>query len=246
MKVLIVGLGNLGMFLVRHFVESGFKVFGDDINFDKHGELCKLGGSWWDYSEVDIVIFALFPKQIEKWAKTVSEIPKKALFVNVTSVQLLGLQALKNVGVEETRIFSFHPLFGPVVITKSGWAGKQIIVTVQPEGDERASLLLKTFRDKGVTVDTMSPPEHDMIMLPHALAFLIAELVKAGTIYTYTDPRFLTGSGRHMLGLLDFTEACSLELRNLILSNPVLRSSLIFQRFRNVLDVIEKEQGHRQ
>lgn len=226
----MLGLGNLGLFLARHFLELEFQVSGWDINPSKRSVLESLGGCLdQDDKTADAVIFALFPKQITK--QLVEGLNPKTLLVNVSSVQQPGIKALLDAGVDRERIFSFHPLFGPVGVSKSGWVGKQIIVTVH-ENDSRASALLETFTRRGVIIDQMSPEEHDKKMLPHALAFLIAELVKVGA--EGADPRFLTGSGHHMLGLLDFTEAGSPELRSLVLSNPELKE--VVPKLRQVLD----------
>jgi prephenate dehydrogenase len=230
MKTHIIGLGNLGLFLARHFVESGFTVSGWDVDLKKEGMLSDLGGHWGQDNETDVVIFALFPAQIQPMLLSAQD--PNALLVNLSSVQVSGIGALRNAGADPARIFSFHPLFGPVGVTKSGWAGKQIIVTAQQENDDRASALLETFTRKRVIVDQMSPEEHDQKMLPHALAFFIAELIKVGA--EGADPRFLTGSGRQMLGLLDFTEANSDELRKLILSNPALKK--VFPKLKEIFE----------
>ncbi len=177
--------------------------------------------------DTEIVVLALFPEQVTRRQGLDS-----ALLVNVSSVQQPGIAALIEAGVDTRNILSFHPLFGPVAVTKSGWAGKQIIVTMTPNEDARAATLLETFTRRGVTIDRMSPAEHDRKMLPHALAFLIGELVKVGA--ENVDPRFLTGSGRQMLGLLDFTDVASPKLRHLILSNPELKA--VVPKLRKVLE----------
>lgn len=242
MKIHIIGLGNFGLFLARHFKESGLEVTGFDVSPGKTKIMEEL--AWCpdrhgfhpaESQEPDVVVLAVFPKQItEGLVKKIEDIAPDALIVNVSSVQQLGISTLVNTWAGN--MMSFHPLFGPVGVTKSGWAGKQIIVTVQPEKDDRALALLETFTRRGVTVDKMSAEEHDRKMLPHALAFFIAELVKAGT--EGTDPRFLTGSGRQMIGLLDFTEGCSEDLRSLVLSNPELKK--IFPKLRDVFEKLTK------
>lgn len=238
MKIQIVGLGNLGLFLSQHFIEAGFQVFGRDINSNKESALRSLGGFLGQDYETDVRIFALFPEQIQ-FGMFFHGFNSEALVVNLSSVQKPGIKAITDFGVDRTKIFSFHPLFGPVGVTKSGWTGKQIIVTVQPEKDDRVLTLLETFTCKGVVIDQMSPEEHDQKMLPHALAFLVAELVKAGA--EGADPRYLTGSGRQMLGLLDFTEAGSSELRHLILSNPALKT--VFPKLKQVFEELAQEYG---
>lgn len=239
MKVLVFGLGQFGMFLAEHFVSSGFEVFGWDINESKAMALEALGAKWGSGFETDLVILALFPEQIT--SAVLKALSPDALLINVSSVQQPGLAALNRsqAGANKDKVFSFHALFGPVGVNGSGWAGKQLVVTVEPKKDNRFSALLETFARKGVLIDEMSPEEHDNKMLTHALAFLVAELVKVGA--RDADPRYLTGSGRQLLGLLDFTEAASPELRRLILSNPELKT--IAPKLTETLSELSKQYG---
>jgi len=226
----------MGLFLFHHFEESGFEVTAYDPNPERAGLIQSLQSGYRHGGDVDVFIFALFPAQIEQ---DPAILDSNAQLVNISSVQQPGIKRLIKGGAKKSEILSFHPLFGPVGVSKSGWTGKQIIVTTQPKNDARADAILETFTRKGVIIDQMSPEEHDSKMLPHALAFLIAELVKVGA--RGADPRFLTGSGRQMLGLLDFTEAGSEELRNLILSNPGLKE--VVPKLRQVLEELSKRHG---
>lgn len=229
MKIQIVGLGSFGMFLAKHFVKSAWQVWGFDIDPTKKTELEKCGGIWGDNSSVDVRLLAIFPSQI----KSISE--GSSLIVNVSSVQQIGITRLEEFGVSEDILMSFHPLFGPVGVSKSGWLGKQIISTRLPK-DPRADQLVKTFTSLGVQVETMSAEEHDQKMASHALAFFVAEVIEVGAIGT--DPRYLTGSARHMLGLLEFTEKSS-DLRRMILSNPAFKQRWLAIKER--IMALEKE-----
>jgi prephenate dehydrogenase len=236
MKALVVGLGQFGLFVANHLIASGIEVFAWDVSQDKKAQLESIGGNWADLSaKVDIVILAIFPAQVTH--DLVERFSRQALLVNISSVQQTGLQALLNLGVEQNRIFSFHPLFGPVRIASSGWDGKLAIVTHDPR-DYRAEALVRTFRHKRVVFIEMSPEEHDQAMSTQGLAFLIADLVQVGI--QGADPRYLSGSAQHMLGLLDLT-AGSRELRQLILSNSALKQ--IYPKLKNTLEEIAEEFG---
>ena len=238
MRVSILGLGRFGMFLARHLLEAGFQVFGWDISPTKRQELEGFSGVWQQAPDrPDVVVLALFPDQVT--GVLLQGLPTQALLVNLSSVQAPGIAVLrKHIEIGTERIFSFHPLFGPVGVVKSGWVGKQIVVTLEPPNDQRVTALLETFVNKGVVIDRMSSMEHDHKMRTHALAFFLAEFVQAGA--QGADPRYLTGSARHMLGLLEFT-ADSPELRRLILSNPALKQ--LFPKLKKVWDELAQEFG---
>lgn len=212
MKVQIVGLGQFGLFLAEHFLQVGSVVFGTDIDESKRAVLEKLGGIWGVFPS-DITILAVFPSQIQ----SISDM--NSLIVNMSSVQEPGLQRLGVLGVDLERIMSIHPLFGPIGVCKSGWVGKQLIVTKNP-CDPRSVWLLETFFKKGVCIEYMSPEDHDEKMVSHALAFFVSELIGVGA--EGVDCRYLTGSASHMLGLLEFTNKSD-DLRCLILSNPAFK-----------------------
>ncbi len=238
MKVLVLGLGKFGMFLVQHLVAAGLEVYGSDTNAAKRQELEACGGVWQPEQFCpDVVILALFPSQMTP--ELLLGLWPSSLLVNISSVQAPGIAALREaIGIGIERIFSLHPLFGPVAVAKSGWVGKQIVVTLEPSNDWRAVQLLETFVSKGVVIDRMSSTEHDHKMLTHALAFFLAEFIQAGA--ERADPRYLTSSARHMLGLLDYT-ADSAELRHLILSNPSLKQ--LFPKLQGVWDGLAQEFG---
>ena len=240
MKVLVLGLGNFGMFLVRHLIAAGLEVYGSDSNVAKKHELEEFGGVWKPAQLCpDAVILALFPSQMRP--ELFLELWPSSLLVNISSVQVPCIAALREaIGIGTERILSLHPLFGPVGVANSGWVGKQIVVTLEPPNDWRAVELLETFISKGVRIDRMSSTEHDYKMLTHALAFFLAEFIQAGA--EGADPRYLTSSARHMLGLLDYT-ANSAELRDLILSNPSFKH--LFPKLQGVWDGLAKEFGLR-
>jgi prephenate dehydrogenase len=213
MRAQLVGLGQFGMFLTRHFLGSGFEVFGFDTDVSKKTQLENLGGVWGD-TESDVRVYCVFPWDIQN-------VPDDgSLVVNLSSVQEPGVRRLLELGVASGRVMSFHPLFGPVGVSQSGLGGKQIILTLGPE-DDRGKHLLDSFIEKGVWVERMSVQEHDNAMLSHALAFYFGELIDVGS--KKCNPKYLTGSASHMLGLLQFTGRPGSSLSKLILSNPAMR-----------------------
>jgi prephenate dehydrogenase len=216
MKAHVCGLGEFGMFLADFFLKIGWTVNGCDTNPKKKPMLESLGGTWGD-ADADIRFLAVFPEEI-------SNVPDDgSLVVNLSSVQQPGLARLAHLGVADNRLMSIHPLFGPVGVSKTGLRGKQIVLTKVPVGDERAEELLYVLKNNGVWLEQMTPEEHDTKMLSHALAFYFGELIEVST--QDCDPKFLTGSASHMIGLLQFTGRPGSKLSELILSNPAMKKA---------------------
>ncbi len=212
MKVQIFGLGQFGEFVTRLYVEAGHHVWGFDTDPLKKGLVESLTGTWGQCPDVDAVFLCCFPKQYKA-----EMMPDTGLVVNLSSVQTPGIQRLKELGVSDDRLVSFHPLFGPVGVRQSGWVGKKIILTKSPHP---LPWVMDPFSRNGVVFEDMTPDQHDEVMLPHAVAFLAAQVIAVG--FTGMDDRHLTGSARQALGLLEFAGG-SEELIELILSNPALR-----------------------
>jgi prephenate dehydrogenase len=160
-------------------------------------------------------------------------IPATGLVINLSSVQTPGVDRLKELGVSEDRLVSFHPLFGPVGVRNTGWVGKKIITTTP-----YPQWVVDPFLEKGVVMEEMTPKQHDEKMLPHAVAFLVGQF--AGVGFEGMDDRYLTGSARHALGLLDFVGG-SEELTELVLSNPALKGR--WPAIKKKLDQLEGKFG---
>lgn len=211
MKIQVIGLGQFGEFLASLYVEAGEEVWGWDTNPIKKGLVESHGGIWGQCPMPEATLLCCFPKQYSK-----EMILTTGMVVNLSSVQSPGIEKLRELGVANERISSFHPLFGPIGVNKSGWVGKKIITTtpiVFPS-------LFSPFLEKGVSLEAMTPEEHDEKMLPHAIAFFLGQLAKIG--FAGMGDRYLTGSARHALDLLGFVSGSS-ELTDHILSNPALK-----------------------
>ncbi|OHA21077.1 MAG: hypothetical protein A2849_02080 [Candidatus Taylorbacteria bacterium RIFCSPHIGHO2_01_FULL_51_15] len=242
MRIQILGVGKFGSLIVRHFLQSGFEVYAWDIRFgsgasEEQAVLRSLGCHTSIAESPDIVLYAIFPEQVRtKYASLIETSREKPLEINVSSVQQSGINSLLPQANGE--ILSFHTLFGPQAITDdSSWKGKQMIVTVEPENDERAAAVIDSFTERGVQIIRMSPSEHDRRMLIHALAFLVGALVEEGIRGANLD--LLTNSGEQMLGLLKFTGANSPDLKRHILGNPALKP--VVPRLRRVLEELSAE-----
>ncbi len=210
MRIQIIGVGQFGEFLARLYAEAGNEVWGWDTTPQKEGLVESLGGTWGKCPTPDATMLCCFPKQYSR-----EMIPATGLVVNLSSVQTPGIERLKELGVPTERVVSFHPLFGPTGVKQTGWVGKKITTTPYPDW------LLDSFLKKGVVLEEMTPEEHDQKMLPHAVTFLVGQIIGVG--FAGMDDRYLTGSARHALGLLEFVGG-SEELTQLILSNPALKA----------------------
>ena len=211
MKIQVIGLGQFGEFLARlYLVDAGNNdVWGTDIDPLKKGLVESLGATWGQRPDPDVTLLCCFPKQYSR-----EIIPATGLVVNLSSVQTPGIRRLVELGVLPERVVSFHPLFGPIGVKQTGWVGKKIIMTIPC-----LQWVVDPFIQKGVVLERMTPAEHDEKMLPHAVAFLVGQLIGVG--FAGMDDRYLTGSARHALGLLEFVGGSG-ELTELILSNPAL------------------------
>jgi chorismate mutase/prephenate dehydrogenase len=171
-KVLIVGgLGSMGRFLSRWFVQSDYSVrVLDRDDWDKVQKLT---------ADIDLCVLAVpidsTPAIAEKIAPC---LPRECVLADITSLKRAPMEAMLR--CYPGPVVGLHPLFGPSTKTMD----RQIIVVNQGREPQKCQWLLEQLTVWGNVLVHTSPDEHDEVMgivqaLRHFATFTFGQFLHA-------------------------------------------------------------------
>ena len=190
-KILIIGLGLLGGSYAEGLTDVGLEVGAIDINqqtidYAINKGIIKHGKTTVDeeyVSEFDILIFALYPKQLIEWLKKYqSYIKKGAILTDVTGVKTWVVNELKTFIRNDIEYVLAHPMAGKEVsgveyADKNMFKNANYIIIPNQFASENA---IKVVEDIGKllgfrNVAKLSEEEHDEMIgflsqLTHCIA----------------------------------------------------------------------------
>lgn len=171
-RVLIVGgLGSMGRFLSRWFVQSDYSV--RVLDRDDWENVQALT------AEIDLCLLAvpidLTPSVAEKIAPY---LPKECVLADITSLKRAPMEAMLR--SHAGPVVGLHPLFGPTTKTMD----RQIVVVNQGRAPQKCQWLLDQLTLWGNVLVQTSPEEHDDVMgivqaLRHFATFTFGQFLHA-------------------------------------------------------------------
>ncbi len=176
----------------------------------------------------DIVIAAIPMSALQTFLMKNSQlIVSSPLFVDVCSVKMLPAQWMQQHLPAHVDILATHPLFGPTS-TKQGteFTGlKCIFSPIRIKDTNRFKFFSALFTAWKITIDTMSPEDHDKLMArTQAVSFLFGHL---GHELTLRSTHFDTAGFKALLTNQSIVEADSHELLvDLFRCNPYAQETL--------------------
>lgn len=251
-KITIIGLGVIGGSYAIALKKLGYAVYGADCDEDtvrkaKERGIADDAATCADafIPDSDIVVIALYPKQVESELKRIAPLLKKgAVITDVAGIKSHFTQRIESILPDGTDFVFAHPMAGR---EKKGidyaddnvFKGANFIITPS-ERNKKSSLdtVERLAREMGFkNVMRLTPEEHDKIIsfvsqLPHAIAVALVN----SDDRKFDTPRFVGDSYRDLTRIANINEKLWSELflgnkQNLLCS---------IREFEKYLDVIKK------
>ena len=259
-KITVIGLGVIGGSYAMALKKLGYTVYGADCD-EATVAKAKARGLADDAATVadasvpvsDIVVIALYPKQVEGELARIAHLLKKgAIVTDVAGIKSHFSEKIRSLLPEDVDFVCAHPMAGRekkgIDYADDGvFRGANFIVT--PSADNKAGSVERIealAREMGFkNVMRLTPEEHDKIIsfvsqLPHAI---VVALVNSDD-RLFDTPRFVGDSYRDLTRIANINEKLWSEL---FLGNRdnLLRSIHEFEKY---LDVIKTalEKGDKQ
>ena len=256
-KILIIGLGLLGGSYAEGLTDVGLEVGAIDINqktidyainkgIIKHG---KITVDEEYVSEFDILIFALYPKQLIEWLKKYqSYIKKGAILTDVTGVKTWVVNELKTFIRNDIEYVLAHPMAGKEVsgiehADKNIFKNANYIIIPNPLASENA---IRVVEDIGRllgfrNVAKLSEEEHDEMIgflsqLTHCIAVSLMTCKETTELVEYTGDSF-----RDLTRIAKINENMWSELFLLNKQELLKQMDLFLTQFNKLKQTIEQE-----
>ncbi|MBI2005549.1 MAG: prephenate dehydrogenase/arogenate dehydrogenase family protein [Candidatus Aenigmarchaeota archaeon] len=177
MKIGIIGFGQMGKFLARHFKEK-HEVFVTD-KIDKTKEAEKIGIKFIDIDEIgskDLVILAVPISAFEDTLKLIRNYLKEgSIVLDICSVKSIPCKLMQEKLPHDTDIIGTHPLFGPQS-GRHGISGLKIVICPLRAKKESRDIVTNLLKELELDIIETTPEEHDKAMaISHALMHFIAK-----------------------------------------------------------------------
>ena len=259
-KITVIGLGVIGGSYATALKKLGYTVYGADCDEDTVKK-AKARGLVDDAATVadsflpesDIVVIALYPKQVEGELARIAHLLKKgAIVTDVAGIKSHFSEKIRSFLPEGVDFVCAHPMAGRekkgIDYADDGvFRGANFIVT--PSADNKAGSVERIealAREMGFkNVMRLTPEEHDKIIsfvsqLPHAIAVALVN----SDDRQFDTPRFVGDSYRDLTRIANINEKLWSEL---FLGNKDNLLSSIHE-FEKYLDVIKTalEKGDKQ
>lgn len=259
-KITVIGLGVIGGSYATALKKLGYTVYGADCDEDTVKK-AKARGLVDDAATVadsflpesDIVVIALYPKQVEGELARIAHLLKKgAIVTDVAGIKSHFSEKIRSLLPEGVDFVCAHPMAGRekkgIDYADDGvFRGANFIVT--PSADNKAGSVERIealAREMGFkNVMRLTPEEHDKIIsfvsqLPHAIAVALVN----SDDRQFDTPRFVGDSYRDLTRIANINEKLWSEL--FLGNRDNLLSSI--HEFEKYLDVIKNalEKGDKQ
>ena len=256
-KILIIGLGLLGGSYAEGLTDVGLEVGAIDINqqtidYAINKGIIKHGKTTVDeeyVSEFDILIFALYPKQLIEWLKKYqSYIKKGAILTDVTGVKTWVVNELKTFIRNDIEYVLAHPMAGKEVsgiehADKNIFKNANYIIIPNPLASENAIQVVEDigrllgFRN----VAKLSEEEHDEMIgflsqLTHCIAVSLMTCKETTELVEYTGDSF-----RDLTRIARINENMWSELFLLNKQELLKQMDLFLTQFNKLKQTIEQE-----
>ena len=256
-KILIIGLGLLGGSYAEGLTDVGLEVGAIDINqkaidYAINKGIIKHGKTTVDkeyVSEFDILIFALYPKQLIEWLKKYqSYIKKGAILTDVTGVKTWVVNELKTFIRNDIEYVLAHPMAGKEVsgvefADKNIFKNANYIIIPNPLASENAIQVVEDigrllgFRN----VAKLSEEEHDEMIgflsqLTHCIAVSLMTCKETTELVEYTGDSF-----RDLTRIAKINENMWSELFLLNKQELLKQMDLFLTKFNKLKQTIEQE-----
>ena len=256
-KILIIGLGLLGGSYAEGLTDVGLEVGAIDINqqtidYAINKGIIKHGKTTVDeeyVSEFDILIFALYPKQLIEWLKKYqSYIKKGAILTDVTGVKTWVVNELKTFIRNDIEYVLAHPMAGKEVsgveyADKNIFKNANYIIIPNQFASENA---IKVVEDIGKllgfrNVAKLSEDEHDEMIgflsqLTHCIAVSLMTCKETTELVEYTGDSF-----RDLTRIARINENMWSELFLLNKQELLKQMDLFLTQFNKLKQTIEQE-----
>lgn len=256
-KILIIGLGLLGGSYAEGLTDVGLEVGAIDINqqtidYAINKGIIKHGKTTVDeeyVSEFDILIFALYPKQLIEWLKKYqSYIKKGAILTDVTGVKTWVVNELKTFIRNDIEYVLAHPMAGKEVsgveyADKNMFKNANYIIIPNQFASENA---IKVVEDIGKllgfrNVAKLSEEEHDEMIgflsqLTHCIAVSLMTCKETTELVEYTGDSF-----RDLTRIARINENMWSELFLLNKQELLKQMDLFLTQFNKLKQTIEQE-----
>lgn len=256
-KILIIGLGLLGGSYAEGLTDVGLEVGAIDINqqtidYAINKGIIKHGKTTVDeeyVSEFDILIFALYPKQLIEWLKKYqSYIKKGAILTDVTGVKTWVVNELKTFIRNDIEYVLAHPMAGKEVsgveyADKNIFKNANYIIIPNQFASENA---IKVVEDIGKllgfrNVAKLSEEEHDEMIgflsqLTHCIAVSLMTCKETTELVEYTGDSF-----RDLTRIARINENMWSELFLLNKQELLKQMDLFLTQFNKLKQTIEQE-----
>lgn len=168
----IIGFGNFGQFLAKHFVAQGHNVIATSrgdytkaardlgvIFFEDADDFCE------EHPDVVIVCTSILSTETTLKKFPLQRLKRNTLFCDVLSVKQFPKQLFQQLLPPDFDILCLHPMFGPDS-GKHGWKDLPLVfdkvrIGSEPARAERCANLLGIFEAAGCRMVEMSCEEHD-------------------------------------------------------------------------------------
>jgi len=167
-KVLILGgTGEMGQWFTHFFKEKGYEVTvwgkGSKIEIAKKMEVPFALDLESTIYESDILIVSV---PINVTEDTIAKIAPKmkagSLLMDLTSVKVKPVEAMRKFVPRDVEILGTHPMFGPTIQTIRGQT--VILVPVTGRSEKWFPVIRKLFEESGANVEITTADEHDMLV----------------------------------------------------------------------------------
>jgi len=256
-KILIIGLGLLGGSYAEGLTDVGLEVGAIDIkketiDYAINKGIIKHGRTTVDkeyVSQFDVLIFALYPKQLIEWLKHYqSYIKKGAILTDVTGVKTWVTNELKTFIRNDIEYVLAHPMAGKEVsgvenADKNLFKNANYIIIPNQLASDNA---IKVVEDIGKllgfrNVAKLSEEEHDEMIgflsqLTHCIAVSLMTCKETTELVEYTGDSF-----RDLTRIAKINENMWSELFLLNKQELLQQMELFLTQFNKLKQAIEKE-----
>lgn len=172
LKIGIIGFGNFGQFLSKHFVDQGHTVIAtsrgnySDIAKDLRVRFYRDADDFCEeHPDVVVVCTSILSTDATLRNFPLQRLKRSTLFCDVLSVKQFPKQLFQQLLPPDFDILCLHPMFGPDS-GKHGWRDLPLVfdkvrIGTEPCREERCARLLGIFEAAGCRMVEMSCEEHD-------------------------------------------------------------------------------------
>lgn len=251
-RITVIGLGVIGASYASALRKAGYTVFGVDCDEDTVRKAAARGitdaasTSEKDFVPTsDIVVIALYPKQVEGELKKIKGLLKDGVIItDVAGIKSHFTTRIESLLPEDADFVFAHPMAGREkkgidYADENVFKGANFIITPSKRNKkESIETIERLAREMGFrNIMRLTPEEHDKIIsfvsqLPHAIAVALVN----SDDRNFDTPRFVGDSYRDLTRIANINEKLWSEL---FLGN---RENLLnsIKEFEKCLDIIKK------